>query len=79
MAHSRKRTPVLGITTARSEKADKVAAHRRERRHVRARLQVEPEADVLPARREVSNVWTFAKDGKRYARAAWRTPSALCK
>lgn len=44
MSRSRRRTPVCGITTARSEKQDKVTAHRR----------------------ELSNVWSYAKDGKQY-------------
>lgn len=66
MSRSRRRTPVCGITTAASEKQDKVAAHRRERRQVHAVLGVEPARDVLPHRRELSNVWTYAKDGKQY-------------
>ena len=66
MARSRKKTPIGGITTAESEKADKLSAHRRERRKVRATLATDPQVDVLPHRREVSDVWTFAKDGKYY-------------
>lgn len=66
MARSRKQTPVSGNTCANSEKADKLAAHRRERRKVRQTLHVEPESEVLPLTREVSNVWAFAKDGKHY-------------
>ncbi len=66
MSRSRRRTPVCGITTARSEKADKVAAHRRERRRVHVALGVEPAREVLPHRRELSNVWSYAKDGKQY-------------
>jgi len=66
VTRSRKKSPILGITTAQSEKADKVAAHRRERRNVRSRLDGDPLTEILPAQREVSNVWTFAKDGKAY-------------
>jgi len=70
MSRSRRRTPVCGITTAQSEKQDKVAAHRRERRRVHAVLATmlapEPACDVLPHRRELSNVWSYAKDGKQY-------------
>ena len=78
MSRSRKRTPVIGITTARSEKADKVAAHRRERRRVRQTIQAAPEAEILPHTRELSNVWAFAKDGKRYA-PHWVGPKDLRK
>lgn len=66
MSRSRRRTPVCGITTARSEKEDKIAAHRRERRRVHTVLGVEPARDLLPHRRELSNVWSYAKDGKQY-------------
>jgi hypothetical protein len=70
MTRSRKKTPMFGISTSVSEKADKVAAHKRERRKVRTRLRVEPDAAVLPHRLEVSNVWSYAKDGKRYRKTA---------
>ena len=66
MARSRRKTPVVGIASARSEKADKVAAHRKERRKVRVALERSPQADLLPHTREVSNPWTMAKDGKHY-------------
>jgi hypothetical protein len=54
------------MTTAESEKADKLAAHRRERRLVRKVLGTDPEREVLPHTREVSNVATWDKDGKVY-------------
>ena len=66
MGHSRRKAPITGITSAESEKADKQAAHRRERRNVRERLAVEPAADLLPHTRELSNPWAYAKDGKVY-------------
>jgi len=66
MSRSRRRTPVCGFTTARSEKQDKAAAHRRERRRVHAVLATDPARDLLPHRRELSNVWAYAKDGKQY-------------
>lgn len=66
MSRSRKKTPINGITTARSEKRDKLAAHRRERREIRSRLSTESEPDMLPHRLEIANVWSFAKDGKKY-------------
>lgn len=66
MARSRKKTPKAGITTARSEKTEKQANHRRERRRVRQTLEADPGADVLPHTKEVSNPWTMAKVGKAY-------------
>jgi hypothetical protein len=64
MARSQRRTPICGITTARSEKLDKVEAHRRERRLVSETLVANPEAAVIPHERETSDPWTMAKDGK---------------
>lgn len=64
MSRSRKKTPISGITTADSEKYDKRLAHRRLRRRVKQTLAVQPEADVLPALREVSDPWTMPKDGR---------------
>jgi hypothetical protein len=67
MTRSRKKSPFFGISTSVSEKADKVAAHKRERRKVRTRIKVDPETEPLPHTREVSNIWAYAKDGpKRY-------------
>ena len=66
MAHSRKRTPILSITCAASEKDDKRKANRAERRRVRVALGQSADADTLPHRREISDPWAMAKDGKRY-------------
>jgi hypothetical protein len=71
MSRSRRKTPVLGITTAKSEKQDKRIANRKLRRAVKQRLGYDPDG-VLPALREVSNVWSMDKDGKvRYFRSEW--------
>jgi hypothetical protein len=35
MSRSRRHTPIVGLTTARSDKRDKVRAHRRDRRQQR--------------------------------------------
>jgi hypothetical protein len=64
MARSQRKTPICGITTARSDKADKIKAHRRERRLVSLTLVADPEAGVFPLEREISNPWNMAKDGK---------------
>lgn len=66
MSRSRRRTPKRGITTARSEKQDKVSAHRTERRTVRVALAQGAAEHELPHRREVSDPWLMAKDGKAY-------------
>lgn len=64
MSKSRKRTPICGITTVESEKQDKLIAHRKLRAAVRVALASDHE--VMPELREVSDVWTFGKDGKMW-------------
>jgi hypothetical protein len=64
MARSRRRTPIFGITTSDSEKRDKRLANRRLRRKVR--LSIARGDEALPVLREVSDVWGFDKDGKRF-------------
>ena len=66
MSRSRKHTPKGGITTAASDKDDKVQAHQRERRAVHVVLAVDPAPELLPHRRELSNPLVMAKDGKTY-------------
>jgi hypothetical protein len=66
MSRSCRKTPIVGITTAASEKRDKQLANRRLRRVVKRVLRDEPEAQVLPLKREVSDVWAMDKDGKRW-------------
>jgi hypothetical protein len=65
MSRSRKKSPAGGITTAVSEKSDKQMASRVARRVVREALARDPDG-LLPEKREVSDVWTFAKDGKAW-------------
>jgi len=66
MSRSRRHTAICGISTARSEKADKRQAHRRLRARTRAvAASIRPEIDaVWPVQREVSDPWDMAKDGK---------------
>jgi len=66
MSRSRKKTPIGGITTARSEKEDKRFANRKARRVVKEVICVSPESEVLPQLREVSTTWTMSKDAKVY-------------
>ena len=65
MSRSRKKTPIHGITGADSEKQDKRIANRKLRRIVKAALK-DGEEDVDLNIRDVSNVWDFSKDGKRW-------------
>ena len=85
MSRSRRKTPKLGITTAESEKAEKVAAHRRSRHTAKSAVKVtaRKDEDGAGAEREHarSGQWQFAKDGKRWIGPGisegrrWRTPS----
>jgi len=64
MTRSRRKTPICGITTSESEKADKAEAHRRIRRAVGEILRKNPDADILPHERELSDPRDMDKDGK---------------
>lgn len=65
MGKSYKRTPISGVTTATSEKLDKRIANRKFRR---LSNPLEHDEDtILPNHpRAVSDIWSFAKDGKIY-------------
>lgn len=69
MSRSKRRTPIFGNTTADSEKQDKRLANRRLR--ARERVAAASGFELEPSLRDVSDVWAFDKDGKRY----WRTAS----
>lgn len=64
MSRSKKKTKIQAITTAKSEKENKQAANRKFRRIVKQK--VISEKTEIPQIREVSNVWSFDKDGKIY-------------
>lgn len=66
MSRSRRRTPIFGHTTARSEAHDKRLWHKRWRARERERLAVlTADVDHLPTpRNAVSSTWDMAKDGK---------------
>ena len=55
---------IVGYTKKETEKRDKTIANKRYRRLVKVRIA--KRSEVLPLVREVSNVWTFDKDGKHY-------------
>ncbi|PZT89410.1 MAG: hypothetical protein DI637_06380 [Citromicrobium sp.] len=72
MSRSRRKTPVMPITTAESDKAYKTREHRRERAHVREALAQGNESKHPKA---FGNPWSGDKDGKQYAphlKDAWR-------
>lgn len=64
MSKSTRNNPAGGWTTAKSEKYDKMVAHRRFRRREREAIHHGREPPV--SLRQVSNVWDFNKDGKRW-------------
>jgi hypothetical protein len=64
MSRSVKKTKIRGITTATTEKKDKQDANRKYRRITKQKVKNDNE--VLPEIREISNVWSFNKDGKIY-------------
>jgi hypothetical protein len=64
MSRSYRHTPIFGTTICDSEKSDKRLANRRLRRKMNE--TPDEEDAVVPLKREVSNVWDFAKDGKGY-------------
>jgi len=64
MSRSKKKTKIQGITTATSEKENKQDANRKFRRIVKQKVKLDE--TKIPELREVSNAWSFDKDGKRY-------------
>ena len=64
MSRSYKHTTISAITTATSEKRDKQLANRRFRRISRHRVKIDKEP--LIDLNEISDIWDFQKDGKRY-------------
>lgn len=70
MSRSYRKTPIIGITTAKSEKGDKKVWHSRWRARERTLISSStPEhlESYLPVLEiEVSNTWQTSKDGKQY-------------
>jgi len=64
MSRSKKRTPVCGMTSARSEKQDKRLYNRRYRRICKQIIHADPTRELLPSLSEYSNTWAMDKDGK---------------
>lgn len=68
MSRSFRKTPIVGNTTARSEKHDKKEWHQRHRHAVRQKLRTIDDLDEYQDIdiRESSNPWSMSKDGRHY-------------
>ena len=73
MSRSYRHAPFMGITCAKSDKPGKVLANRALRAATREALICCNDFDdlICPAMREVSNVWSFPKDGKQRIKTSW--------
>ena len=66
MSRSRKRTPISGITSAKSEKWDKRACNKVIRLRAKKLLRRDNDEYLDPLPNECRNAWSMAKDGKHY-------------
>ena len=70
MSRSKKKNPIIGYTTSKSEKQDKQLANRKLRSAFKVLVNNSVDPDEIPVAlssiRSVSNVWTFSKDGKHF-------------
>ena len=67
MGKSRRKTPIIAVTTAESDKSFKRQVHRSERASIRTKLQRDHPEDAetrLPSRRLFGDPWRGDKDGK---------------
>ena len=89
MSRSQRHTPIFGITTARSEREDKRIWHKRLRAHERTALSqlhcLNWDNHIPVHHRAVSDIWSMAKDGRRFwplahqaDMAAWRSRVKAC-
>ena len=69
VTRSHRKTPVIGILTADTEKRDKQLAHRRLR--ARERQDLHRGGEENPRLREVSDPWEMYKDGKQRIDPSW--------
>jgi hypothetical protein len=76
VSRSRRKTPIVPITTSDSEKQEKRKANRALRKAVRRAVAVE--AEVMPLPEDVGNVYAMSKDGKTYIDAK-KYPKAMRK
>lgn len=64
MSKSFRQTDIVGITKASSEQYEKRITNRRLRKLAKQKFKADPEA-VLPDKRDISDIWTWPKDGKQ--------------
>ncbi len=64
MSRSRRKSPVMGVTCARSEEDDKQLYNRALRRINRRKLAEAGENAIYRNKREIMDVWSMNKDGK---------------
>ena len=64
MSRSYRKKKITGVSTNASDKKDKQSANKRLRCATKRALKNNEE--VLPEKREISDVYDFAKDGKTY-------------
>ncbi len=62
MSRSRKKRPITGKTCCRSEKKDKQLANRSLR--IQQKQAIHHRKDVMPDLKEVSDIYSWGKDGK---------------
>lgn len=83
MSKSFRKTPKSGHTTAPSEKQDKRLWHgaaRAKTRTLIAKLLAKGEDNVMfPDKKDVSDPWSFSKDGKGYWGAKGKNSTAFLK
>ena len=63
MSRSRRKTPIVGVTSAASDKRFKKAEHGRERAAVRVTID---QGEEPPAAKQFGDPWKGEKDGKLY-------------
>lgn len=67
MSRSKRKTPLIGLTTAQSDKPFKIDEHRSERRRARVLFQSTLDADDRRLHSKVyGDPWNAPKDGKQW-------------
>lgn len=67
MSRSRRKTPIFGFTTAKSDHSWKKQAARTLRHRVKQHLETTLDGDCFAGKRwDLLNPWTSEKDGKHY-------------
>lgn len=66
MSRSKRKTPIVGVTTMPSDKPFKKQEHQRERSAVKAKLKHTVDGDSLPPSKAFGDPWKGEKDGKQY-------------